>query len=77
VENTRQICGKYAATTQQIRGKICSKYAAKFAANSRQNSRGKLECCLPQLCRDFATTFSEILQNEFHGKSRGKLTNTL
>jgi hypothetical protein len=59
---------------------IRSKYAAKYAANTWQNSRqihDKLATNSQKYAVKFRGTFFEILQNEFRGKSRGKLTNTL
>jgi hypothetical protein len=60
----------------QRRGKGRGKNSAghgKIAAKIR----GKPKCRLPRLCCEFAATFVELLQIISHGKSRGKLTNTL
>jgi hypothetical protein len=55
------------------RGKITAKCHGIFVAKFH----GKPKCRLPQLCREIAMTFSELLQIIFCDKSRGKLTNTL
>jgi hypothetical protein len=61
---------------RQSRGKIfcCSRQKC---GKCRRKSRRKVAVNQNVVCRDFAATFSEILENKFRGKSRVKLTNTL
>jgi hypothetical protein len=65
----RQTRGKVAVNYFLRRGKV----AAIVAATARQ-SRGNAECRLPRVYREFATTFLAVLQKNFRGNTRGKLT---